>query len=101
MKSAGAVMPSCGTAHTKYALGEPMKLAHISFLPVAGLIGAVAKSRIGAAAPSIFTWNVIFGLRVTASTVTLLITYSILIAPAGSRLALEAIQPAFVLAPLV
>ena len=61
MKSAGAVMPSCGTANTKYALGDPMKLFHISFCPVAGLTGALAKSLIGTAVPFCSQRNTITG----------------------------------------
>ena len=61
MKSAGAAMPSCGTANTNCALGEPMKLSHISFCPVAGLTAAVANGLIGPGVPFCSMRNTITG----------------------------------------
>ena len=61
MKSAGVAMPSCGTAYTNCALGEPMKLSHISFFPVAGLTLAVANGLMGTGVPFCCQRNTITG----------------------------------------
>ena len=54
-------MPSCGTANTNCALGEPMKLSHISFCPVVGLTAAVANGLMGTGVPFCSQRNTITG----------------------------------------